>query len=93
MGALEEAIDAYSSLIDFGAGGHSVYLARARPRYVAGDRDGALEDLNKAEDICPADDALRRLRRDIEDGKVLPPLGVTPQNFRTDRHQYPKEPQ
>jgi tetratricopeptide (TPR) repeat protein len=82
MGALEEAVDAYSALIAAGTGGHTIYLARARARYLAGDRDGALEDLREAEEINPADDAVRRLRRDIEEGKTLPPVAVIPPNFK-----------
>jgi tetratricopeptide (TPR) repeat protein len=82
MGALEEAVDAYSTLIAAGTGGHTIYLARARARYLAGDRDGALEDLHKAEEIDPTDDAVRRLRRDIQEGKALPPVAVAPPNFK-----------
>lgn len=74
MGALEEAIDAYSALIADGSGGHSIYLARGRARYLAGDRAGALEDIKQAQAIDPSDPSVVRLRRDIEEGRTLAPV-------------------
>jgi len=75
MGALEEAISAYSSLIATSPTvSHSLYVARARARYLAGDTAGALKDLEMAENKFPADPTIARLRNDIKTGSKPFPL-------------------
>jgi len=78
MGALEEAIAAYSSLIETSPDSHSLYLQRARARYIAGDSGGALEDLKTAEEKYPADSTIIRLREEIQAGRKLPRIAVVP---------------
>ncbi len=76
MGALEEAIAAYSSLIDMSPDSHSPYLARARARYLAGDVAGALADLKAAEERCPTDQTIARMRTEIQAGRKLAPVST-----------------
>jgi len=78
MGALEEAISAYSSLIEMSPSAHSPFLARARARYLAGDTAGALADLKAAEDRCPTDSTIARMRTEIQAGRKPAPVSVAP---------------
>lgn len=78
MGAVEEAIAAYSSLIEVSPTAHSPLLGRARARYLAGDKEGALADLKAAEDLCPTDPAIVRMRTEIQAGRGLPPAASIP---------------
>ncbi|MEQ1887405.1 MAG: hypothetical protein ABL967_20260 [Bryobacteraceae bacterium] len=74
MGALEEAIAAYSSLIEASPSSHSPYLARARARYLAGDASGAMADLKAAEEKCPTDPTIARMRAEIQAGRKVAPV-------------------
>lgn len=69
LGAFNDAIDAYSSLIAVQPEGHTLYIGRARAKYMKGDRTGALADLDEAERLCPNDDAIQRMRVDIQLGR------------------------
>jgi tetratricopeptide (TPR) repeat protein len=74
MGAYEEAIEAYSALINAGSSGHGALIGRARARYLAGDKQGALQDLADAEVLAPADAAIARLLSQITQNKPLTPV-------------------
>jgi len=78
-GALEEAIAAYSSLISASPDSHTLYIARARARYLGGDPEGALTDLEEAEKRCPTDPSIARLRNEIKEGRKPTPVTVTAQ--------------
>ena len=73
LGASEEAVAAYSSLIAFSPQNYTLYIARARARYLAGDTAGALQDLNIADQMHPGDPTAKKLREDISQGRKLPP--------------------
>jgi tetratricopeptide (TPR) repeat protein len=76
VGAFEEAIAAYSSLIAVSPEGHSLYIARARARYLADDKAGALADLDYAEKLCPTDTVISRMREEINEGRRPSPVSV-----------------
>lgn len=77
-GAFEEAIAAYSSLIAIQPQAHTLYLARARARYLADDRPGALADLEAAELLFPTDPVIPRMRDEINQGRQPSPVAVPP---------------
>lgn len=69
VGAFEDAIDAYTSLISAQPESHTLYIGRARARYLKGDREGATADLLEADRLCPTDPAIARMRSDIAQGR------------------------
>jgi len=71
-GAFEEAIGTYSQLIDLHPTNHSLYIGRARAKYLAGDKNGALADLDLAEELLPGDSVVRRAREQIALGRWFP---------------------
>lgn len=79
-GALEEAIGAYSSLLSASPDSHTLYIARARARSLAGDKEGALADLDEAERRCHTDPVIPRMRSDISEGRRPNPVTVPPVN-------------
>ncbi len=78
-GAIEEAIASYSTMITASPDAHTLYIQRARARFLAGDATGALADLDEAEARCSTDPSIARLRTDIKEGKRPPPLAPTSQ--------------
>lgn len=78
MGAFEEAISAYSSLIGISPENHTLYVQRARARYLAGDAEGALADLAVAAEKRPTDPTVLRLQEDVRAGRALPPASQPP---------------
>jgi len=72
-GASEEAVAAYSSLIAISPQNYTLYIARARARYLAGDSSGALQDLDIADGMHIGDPTAIKLREDIIQGRKLPP--------------------
>jgi tetratricopeptide (TPR) repeat protein len=79
MGAFEEAIAAYSSHIGISPENHTLYVQRARARYLAGDAEGALADLAVAQEKCPTDPTVARLQQHVRAGTALPPPSLAPQ--------------
>lgn len=75
-GAFEEAILAYSSLIAASPDNHSLYIGRARARYLANDNTGALADLDEAQTRYPNDPTIGRMREDIKKGQKLAPIAL-----------------
>lgn len=72
IGAFEEAISVYSQIIDLNPTSHSLFIGRARARYLAGDQDGALADLDVAERLQPNDPVIKRAREQITEGRWFP---------------------
>jgi tetratricopeptide (TPR) repeat protein len=86
IGAYEEAVNAYSQMIDLQPTCHSLYIGRAKAKYLAGDKDAALEDLDLAEQLQPADPVVKRARQQIMEGRVFPTgasAEVSSQNIAT----------
>lgn len=71
IGAFEEATEAYSQLIDLNPTSHSLYIGRARARYLSGDKEGALSDLEIAESLQPADPVIKKARQQILKGESM----------------------
>ena len=76
-GAYEEAANAYSLLINQSPKSHTLYLARARASYAAGNEKGARADVDVAEGLRPGDLAVSRLRELIKSGKPVLSMSVT----------------
>ena len=61
-GYFREAVRAYDQVIGKLPGVHTYYIGRARARFLAGDADGAMQDLSRAEKLYPFDPVIERLR-------------------------------
>jgi len=70
LGRYADAIEKYSRNIDQTPRSHSLYVGRARARFLNDDRAGALKDLQVAESIDPSDITISRLREQMELGIV-----------------------
>jgi len=75
IGAYGEAVSAYSRLIKESPKNYTLYLARARTKYLAGDKTGALKDLDEVDRLHPEPEGLytSRLRVLISEDKPLSP--------------------
>lgn len=67
-GEFEQALSVYNAKIDQEPTAYTLYIGRAKVRFLLGDSESALEDLNVAESINANDVAIKNLRRLIEDG-------------------------
>jgi tetratricopeptide (TPR) repeat protein len=76
-GAFKEAIEIYSRMIDLNPASHSLYMGRARAKYLIEDKEGALADLDRAEQLHPADPTIGRAKQRIMEGKSFPVSGLS----------------
>jgi ppGpp synthetase/RelA/SpoT-type nucleotidyltranferase len=60
----------YDELITRDPNQYAHYLGRAKTRFLAGDRTGALEDLDRAERVAPGHAHIAAVRRSIDEGVV-----------------------
>lgn len=60
----------YDDLINRDPNQYAHYLGRAKTRFLAGDRTGALEDLELAEKVAPGHAHISAVRRSIDEGIV-----------------------
>jgi ppGpp synthetase/RelA/SpoT-type nucleotidyltranferase len=81
----EDAINAYSKKIDDHPQGYTLYLGRAKAKFLAGNISGAEEDLNAAEKLNPGATEVARLRDQIVEGnaRVNPPINSESANTLT----------
>jgi ppGpp synthetase/RelA/SpoT-type nucleotidyltranferase/Tfp pilus assembly protein PilF len=70
VGKYDEAIDLYTRMLNAQPNLHTLYLARAKARFLAGDRVGALADIDTGAQLLPNDPAVPVLRHQIEEGTV-----------------------
>lgn len=68
LGKYGEAIDLYTQKIRKEPNSTTLYLGRAKARFLAGDRQGSLSDLSDAEDLGALRSSVFRLRSLIESG-------------------------
>jgi len=76
QGAFEEAVEVYSRMIQLNPQMHTLYIGRARARYLAGDTAGALSDVKQAQELSPEDPAIARVKDQLERGQGMPSAGV-----------------
>ncbi|GEM_PF-3672110 len=69
-GAYEEASEAYSRLIEQQPESHTLYLGRARARYLTGDKEGAWKDVEKAKAMQPENPAVKRFEEALKKGTL-----------------------
>jgi tetratricopeptide (TPR) repeat protein len=80
-GHYREAVEIYDDIIRRHPRVHTNYIGRAKARYLAGDSDGALEDLKTARSIFQDDPAINKLEQEIAGGEaVTASLSATAQN-------------
>jgi tetratricopeptide (TPR) repeat protein len=72
-GYYEEAVRAYDQVIERNPRMHTNYLGRARALFLAGNREAALDDIDRAWHLCPEDPQVLRLREQIDEGNALSP--------------------
>jgi ppGpp synthetase/RelA/SpoT-type nucleotidyltranferase len=65
-----EAIELYSRMIEAQPTAYTLYVGRAKAKFLAGDRTGALTDIDLASAKLPHDPAIPSVRRQIEEGDV-----------------------
>jgi len=65
-----EAIELYSEMIQAQPIAYTLYVGRAKAKFLAGDRTGALADIDVASPRLPNDPAIPAIRRQIEEGDV-----------------------
>jgi len=63
-----DAIEHYSNLITQEPESYTLYIGRAKARFLQGDRPGAIEDLGCAEKLQPNDMVIGKLRSQIKEG-------------------------
>lgn len=76
-GKYAEAVTTYTKMIELQPGSYTLYIGRARARFLAGDRSGALSDLDVAANLHPGDPSLDSFRAQIEEGVLLGPTTTT----------------
>ena len=79
-GNFERAVQAYSQRIEAEPEAHTLYLGRAKARFLAGDHAGALEDIETAKTLNPNDAAIALLRNQIESGNMPSPVAANTEN-------------
>jgi ppGpp synthetase/RelA/SpoT-type nucleotidyltranferase len=67
---IEAALGRYDRLIVTAPDQYAHYLGRAKARFLLGDRSGALEDLEKAENLSPGNEQVSTVRQRIDEGRV-----------------------
>lgn len=80
-GYYDEAVRAYDQVILSHPGVYSNFIGRARARFLAGDRTGALDDLETAENLYPYDPIIERMRQQVLEGSA-PSTSLAPVAYR-----------
>lgn len=76
-GRYAEAIELYNTKVSAAPTMHTLYLGRAKVRFLFGDRAGALEDIASALHLKPGDVAALRLQEQVKEGGADLPHTVT----------------
>lgn len=76
-GKYDEAVLLYTKMLDAHPGSYTLYIGRSRAKFLAGDRSGAISDLDHAENLNPNDESIASLRAQIEEGIVFAPKMLT----------------
>ncbi len=84
-GNFARAVEVYSQRIEAQRNAHTLYLGRAKARFLAGDRDGALADIKAAKTLNSGDPAIVVLRNQIESGNMPSPVANTEQAANSTR--------
>lgn len=71
-GDYTEAVQKYTGLIEKHPAQYTLYLGRAKAKFLGGDRTGALRDLDEAEELSPGAASIQLVRRKIDEGIVGP---------------------
>lgn len=77
MGHYTEAIELYNSKISLSPTMHTLYLGRAKVKFLSGDRAGALEDIDAALDLKLNDPAALKLLEQVKEGGAALPRSVS----------------
>jgi ppGpp synthetase/RelA/SpoT-type nucleotidyltranferase len=72
-GQYDDAIELYSQMLADKPSMHTLYIGRAKARFLAGDQRGALSDLQLAKNLEPTDLSVESVRRQFVDGRVSVP--------------------
>jgi tetratricopeptide (TPR) repeat protein len=75
-GHYAKAVEAYDEILRDHPGVHTNYVGRAKARFLAGDREGALADLEKAQILKPDNPEIQKLRANFIAGEA-PRLSTT----------------
>ena len=82
-GAYNEAVAAYSQLIDRHPNNYTLYVARGKARDKAGDKAGALQDYDAAVKLQPNNASIARERDALRKGESLAPSSFSsPEHLR-----------
>jgi ppGpp synthetase/RelA/SpoT-type nucleotidyltranferase len=76
-GRFDQAISLYTDMLREQPRMHTLYIGRARARFLAGDQRGALDDLALADQISADDPVVAALREQIREGRVRSPTSAT----------------
>lgn len=72
-GEYAQAVALYSKMLDIQPESYTLYIGRARAKFLAGDRSGAISDLDLAASLRPNGHGIDSLRAQIEEGVLLGP--------------------
>lgn len=70
-GDYKAAVDHYTKMMSIYQGNHTLYIGRAKARFLKGDTSGALDDLEIAEELNPNDPSIENIRVKIKDGLLV----------------------
>jgi ppGpp synthetase/RelA/SpoT-type nucleotidyltranferase len=73
-GKYDQAVVAYSKLIEAEPKAHTLYLGRAKVRFLAGDHQGAISDIESARNLNPDDPSIKLILNQIETGAIERPV-------------------
>lgn len=79
-GRIAEAIEVYDRKIEFEPNSYTLYLGRAKARFLSGDVTGAHTDVDRASELNPDSVVIENLRQRMINGRVeiLPPTAYEP---------------
>lgn len=84
-GHYAKAVEAYDEILRDHPGVHTNYVGRAKARFLAGDREGSLADLEKAQTLEPDDPEIQKLRANFIAGEA-PTLSTTSTRLANAEH-------
>lgn len=76
-GKFTDAIDLYTQKLQESPKMYTLFLGRAKARFLAGDRSAALQDIEEAIDLNPDDPAAQRLREQVLEGATAERRPIT----------------
>jgi ppGpp synthetase/RelA/SpoT-type nucleotidyltranferase len=76
FGKYDEAVALYSKMLEIEPGSYTLYIGRARAKFLTGDRSGAICDLDLAAKLHSDDVSINSLRAQIEEGVLLGPTSA-----------------